>query len=183
MKDWIAILDRTARTAGDETEFGLADFLSRPSFNMALTGLEIGIPTDLSTQRLAPGYTLTLTYKSAKGTTVEFKLKRIGEPTRRDGEIVAKYAPDGWAGTIKLEPGDSLTASLPVSIEGPDVRLVWDSNRTKTFAFESLSRPAALVPAVGPRTPATGVRATVDPPGCIPAVPILLPDLSGGGKE
>ena len=116
------------------------------------------------------------------GVATEHRLKRVGEPIRRDGEIVAKYLPDEWDGTMTLAPGDSLVASLPISADGPEVRLVWDSNRTKTFAFESLARPASLVPTPGPRTPATGVRVTVTPPDGIPTVPVLLPDLSAGPR-
>src|SRR5262249_46215240 len=109
-------------------------------------------------------------------------LKRVGEPARRDGEVLSRYAPDDWSGKLTLAPGDTLTASLPVSADGPEVRLVWDSNRTKTFAFESLSRPAALVPPTGPRTPATGVRLVVTPPNGLPVVPAVIPDLSAPSK-
>jgi hypothetical protein len=175
-RDWSDLLDHLARLAGDDPPTPLVPFLSRSTFDLTFTDIEVGIPIDLTSQRIAPAETFTLT----RGTT-EYQLKRVGEPTHRDGEVLARYIPDGWSGKLTLIPGDRLTASLPVSADG-DVRLVWDSNRTRTFAFESLSRPAAIVPPMGPRSPATGVRTAVTPPNGLPAVPVVLPDLSVPSK-
>jgi hypothetical protein len=172
-QDWTALLDRLARLAGDKPPVPLVPFLTRTAFELTLTGLEVAVPVDLTSQRIDPGEVFSL-----KCGSTEYKMKRIGEPARRDGEIVARYVPDGWAGKLTLAPGDRLTASLPVSADGPEVRLVWDSNRTHSFAFESLSRAPALVPATGPRSPAAGVHLTVTPPTGLPAVPVVLPDLS-----
>jgi hypothetical protein len=178
MKDWMRLLERITTLADAEPPADLAAFLTRTSFELSLTSIEVEIPVDLSTQKLIPGSIFTLRLTGSRGTPMDYKLKRVGEPNRRDEKIISKYIPDGWDGKLTLVPGDSLTASLPVSIDGPEVRLVWDSNRTRTFAFESLSRDAALVPAAGPRSPATGVRVTVTPPNGLPVVPILIPDLS-----
>jgi hypothetical protein len=155
----------------------LVPFLARSTFDVTLTGLEITIPIDLTSQRIDPGEVFSL-----RNGSTEYKLKRVGEPARRDGEVVARYVPDGWAGKLTLIPGDRLTASVPVSADGPEVRLVWDSNRSHTFAFESLSRAPALAPAAGPRSPAAGVRLTVTPPSGLPAVPAVLPDPSAPSK-
>jgi hypothetical protein len=179
-RDWEQLLGRLAAFAGEHDTGSLAAFLRRDSFPVGVRDLEIAIPNDLSTQRLTPGPTLTLRRTPTTGEATVYRMKRVGEPTRRDGEIVAKYVPDDWGGELTLAPGVSLTASLPISADGPEVRLVWDSSRTKTFAFESLSRPAAVVQATGPRSPATGVRVTVGPADGLPVVPATIPDVSGG---
>jgi hypothetical protein len=178
MRDWLELLDRLAQLAGDNPPEPLVPFLTRSSFEMSFAAVEVRVPVDLSSQPLAPGEVLTLTHGSPAGRTTAYKMKRTGDPTRHDDETVARYVPDGWGGKLTLAPGDSLVAAVPVSVEAGQLRLVWDSTRTRTFAFESLARPAALVPATGPRTPAAGVRVTITPSDGLPAVPAVLPDLS-----
>src|SRR5207248_3198320 len=106
----------------------LAPFLDRNSFDPTLRELEVAVPVDLTSQRLVPGPTWTLTHSPAGGGSQEYRLKRVGEPVRRDNEVIARYVPDEWSGRLTVVPGDSLTASLPVSAEGPELKLVWDAN-------------------------------------------------------
>ena len=184
LKAWgrlLGLLRRWADSSGPPgdpvQEF--ADFLRRDRFELSLKAVVVGIPDDLLEQRAMPSGRFVVTHTPAGGRPTELPFRLEGEGKRDRPLTQYTFAPDGHAGTFTYRPGDGLTASLPVRAGGQDYRLVWSAGRSTMYQIDRLAQSPVLEK-VGPvpsAEPAPGVKLTAAPPGGLPAVPVLLPDL------
>ncbi len=170
-------LDPTTLAADPVRE--LADFLRRDRFELTLRSVQVAIPDDLLAQRAVPAGRLVVTYTPTGGQPVDYPFRQEGDGKRDRPMTVYPFAPDGHSGTIEYRPGDGLTASLPLKAGSDEYRLVWAAGRSAVYQIDRLAQAprlerAGLLPAP---EPAAGVRLTVSPPGRLPAVPVLFPEL------
>lgn len=162
----------------------LADFLRRDRFELTMKSIQVAVPDDLLGQRAVPAGRLVVAHTPAGGQPVESAYRPEGEGKRDRPVTTYTFVPDGHSGTIQYRPGDGLTASLPLKAGGEEYRLVWQSGRSTVYQIDRLAQ-APRLERVGPvpaPEPAAGVRLTVGPPGGLPAVPVLFPDLRVGPR-
>jgi hypothetical protein len=162
----------------------LVEFLRRDRFELNLKTVRVAIPDDLLGQRATPSGRLVVTHTPDGGQPVEYAFRQEGEGKPDRPATIYTFIPDGHSGTIQYRPGDGLAAALPLRADGEAYRLVWQSGRSTVYQIDRLAQPPRLE-RVGPvpaPVPAAGVRLTVMPPGGLPAVPVLLPDLRVGPR-
>jgi hypothetical protein len=188
LKAWGRLLGLFRRwldpTAAADPVAELADFLRRDRFELNLKAIQVAIPDDLLGQRATPAGRLVVTHTPSGGQPVEYAYRQEGEGKRDRPVTTYTFVPDGHSGTIQYRPGDGLTATLPLRAGGEEYRLVWQSGRSAVYQIDRLAQ-APRLERVGPvpaPEPAAGVRLTVSPPGGLPAVPVLFPDLRVGPR-
>jgi hypothetical protein len=162
----------------------LVEFLRRDRFELNMESIQVAIPDDLLGSRATPAGRLVVTHTPAGGEPVEYPYRQEGEGKRDRPMTTYTFVPAGHSGTIQYRPGDELTATLPLKAGGEEYRLVWQSGRSTVYQIDRLAQ-APRLERVGPvpaPVPAPGVRLTVSPPGGLPTVPVLLPDLRVGPR-
>jgi hypothetical protein len=140
-----------------------------------LKSVAIAVPDDLLEQRAIPTGRFVVTHTPAGGSPTELPFRLEGEGKRDRPVTIYTFVRDGHPGAFTYRPGEGLTASLPVRAGGQDYKLVWSNGRSMVYQIDRLQQPPALER--NGTEPAPGVRLTVSPPGGLPAVPVLLPDL------
>jgi hypothetical protein len=163
----------------------LVEFVRRDEFRLNLQSVTIAIPDDLLAERAAPSGRFVLTLTPAGGKPTEYHFRQQGEPKRDRPYTFYTFVPDGHPGTLTYRPGDGLSAALPIRAGTDDYRLLWSSGRSVVYQLDRLWQPPRLEKGgLIPNTePAPGVRLTVAPPGGLPPVPVLLPDLRPGSPR
>jgi hypothetical protein len=163
----------------------LVEFVSRDQFRLNLQAVTVAIPDDLLAQRAAPSGRFVLTLTPVGGKPTEYAFRQQGEPKRDRPYTFYTFVPDNHSNTLTYRPGDGLNAALPIRAATDDYRLLWSSGRSVVYQLDRLWQPprlekGGLIPVT---EPAPGVRLTVAPPGGLPPVPVLLPDLRPGSPR
>ncbi|HET6576558.1 MAG TPA: GTPase domain-containing protein [Fimbriiglobus sp.] len=186
LKAWGRLLGLYRRwidpTAAADPVAELVEFLRHDRYELNMKSIQVAIPDDLLGVRATPAGRLVVTHTPAGGQPVEYPYRQEGEGKRDRPVTTYTFVSDGHPGTILYRPGDELTATLPLKAGGEEYRLVWQSGRSTVYQIDRLAQPPRLE-RVGPvpaPVPAPGVRLTVSPPGGLPAVPVLFPDLRVG---
>jgi hypothetical protein len=179
---WGTLLRQIARWADPEvpTEDPVAElaaFLRRAEFPASLPAVEVTIPDDLRDTRVTPAGPLVLAHAGR-----ENRFRPDGDPRRDGPATVYRFVPDGWDGRLTVRPGDAVSVSLPVRAGGTEFLIEWASGRSAVYQFERLRREPTVRRAgpAGIAERATGVRLAAVPDAGLPAVPVLLPDVTAG---
>lgn len=187
LQSWGRLLRLLARWAAPEFPAEdpvseLAAFLRKERFDADLRSVELTVPDDLRAQRVVPAGNLVLTNTQAGQPPREYAFRPVGTPRREGPTAVYRFVPDGHDGRVTFRPGDGVTAALRVRSGGQEFRLEWANGRSAVYQFGRLTREPSIRRAdpAAPAEPATGVRLAAVPETGLPAVPVLLPDVTAG---
>ena len=164
------ILDRLRRRQALDPVTALAAFLRSDQFAFSLRGASLLVPYDADVS-VPDNAVLTITH-GQRVLTLPLEVKE----TKRDPQArTTTYFFKAALQTVTYRPGEAFEMSLPLR-EGRV--LTWLDKRTRTYAFECLSRPPRLHdkgqrPQLGTR--ADDIVLTFDTP--VPDVPDALPAL------
>jgi hypothetical protein len=183
LQDWSRLLQLLLKCADLERPHAappvadLIAFVKKPAFEWSPTGIELFLPTALFVEPATPDGLLTITITPERGPprVTAFGGAKAGDRTAAGVPYRFNVVPKSAA--LTYQPGDKLTAELPVKAGAAKYKLLWTASGTSTYQFDRLTREPVLEPAGGRQTPATGVTLTWLPTKEAVTVPELLPVL------
>jgi len=178
--DWgkfLHLLARLRDPAAANPVAQLQTFLSRDRFPLEAKGFDLVIPPDLSLERVSLAGPLVITLVSSDGQPVTRSFKPVGPAVRVGSGLSYRLMAESEA-PLTYRPGDDLKAEIPLRAGNRELRLVWESGKSRVYQFDRLRREPRVLRQDGGTEPASGVILTPTAGSDWPVVPELLPDLS-----
>lgn len=178
MKAWNDLARITLRLAGDNTDpmAELTAFLKRDEFILDIQSIDVIQAGGAG--RLMPTGSLILFVQSAKGQAIKKSFRGPDDPS---GDRIRFKATDNKP--INYRVGDLMWAELGVTDSSKaDLQVTWWANgvRSKLYQFDRLSRSPKLHK-IDQRAEdgqvVPGIRLEITPPGAVPQVPDLMPEV------
>jgi GTP-binding protein EngB required for normal cell division len=177
MKAWNDLARLALRLAGENTDpfAEFQAFVRKDRFELAPQSVDVVFP---ASARFVPTGSWILFVQPPGGQASKKLFRAPDSPT---GDRIRFSAAD--AKPLTFRPGDLVWAELGVTdATKADLQLTWWANgvRSKVFQFDRLARPPRLHPIdqkAETGQVADGVRIEFQPPGSVPRIPDLMPEM------
>jgi hypothetical protein len=173
---WLHLYANLRDSSAPNPVLELAAFLRTNSFILNPSGFDLVIPTDLSSEKVLPNGSLTLTTLHSGSAAATKRYKQLGEGERNGSLTTYRFSAEGDVKTTYF-PGDLLRIELPVKSGTQELRLVWEGGTIRSYPFDLLSREPRLLKSNGTSEPAVGVKLSTTSGSEWQRIPVLLMEL------